>query len=92
MLFWAERTPPNILVFFFFFSVCVKTPNVSQSLLPQSLREHNLVELRFEATLSCSDRLKSQRVILELVVNESIPHIQPSDASVFNFDAFEFDH
>ena len=87
------RGPHQHLTSTLVFVVCVKTPNVSQSLLPQSLlRERNLEKLKVEATLSCSDRLKSQIVSLELVVNKSIPHIQTSDASVFNFDAFEFDH
>ena len=86
MLFWAERTPQHLS---FFFSVCVKTPNVSQSLLPQSLREHNLAELEFAATLSCSDRLKSQLVRLELVVNKSRHIIPLSDLSPFEDFKFE---
>ncbi len=78
------RGPPQHLTVFF---VCAKTPNISQSLLPQSLRENNLEKLKFEATLSCSDRLKSQRVSLELVVGNHSrePRIEVSDFSPFEF-------
>lgn len=48
--------------------------------------EHNLEELKFEATLSCSDRLKSQKVLLELVVGNHSNHIGASDTSKFDFE------
>ena len=79
------RGPHQHLTSTLVFVVCVKTPNVSQSLLPQSLlRERNLEKLKFEATLSCSDRLKSQRLILELVVGSHSNHMEVADSSEFD--------
>jgi len=53
--------------------------------------EHNLEKLKFEATLSCSDRLKSQRVVLELVVGNHSHPWQQSNSDVFHFNP-TFDH
>ena len=48
--------------------------------------DHNLEKLKFEATLSCSDRLKSQKVLLELVVGNHSSPWQQSNSDVFEDD------
>lgn len=71
----------------FLFVSKLRTFHIPQSLL----RERNLEKLKFEATLSCSDRLKSQSLILELVVGSHSNHIEASDTSEFDFSP-TFDH